>query len=215
MTCTEARPLLPALLYGDLPLREAALVRAHLGRCESCRREEAALAEVCHLLDTLPAPEAAVDLGQLYRDAARGSARPRPRGGRGAYAVLAAAAAVMLLVLATRLELRFEAEQLVIRWGPPPAAAPPAPPPPEPPVTLAAPPTPEVEERLRLLGDLVQALAADADRRDARQQQELEALRAQILAAQQQMAQLRQSFDRDVAALYSAQFPEAKKGGPQ
>lgn len=214
MTCTEARPLLPALLYGDLPLREAALVRAHLGRCEGCRREEAALAEVRHRLDALPAPETAVDLERLYRDAARESVRSRPRGRRGAYAVLAAAAAIVLVVLATRLEIRLDREQLVVRWGAPPSPAP-VPPRDEPPVVVPTSPSPEVEERLKLLGELAQALAADADRRDARQQQEMDILRAELTALRLQMAQLRQAVDRDVAALYSAQFSQTKKGGPQ
>ena len=37
MNCPQARPLLPALAYGDLPPDGAAALRRHLADCPACR----------------------------------------------------------------------------------------------------------------------------------------------------------------------------------
>jgi hypothetical protein len=70
----------------------------------------------------------------------------------------------------------------------------------------------EVEERLGILTELVQLLATDLDARDQRQQQELARLQARLTALQQQNAQWRLAAERDVDALYVAQFGQPKKG---
>jgi hypothetical protein len=65
---------------------------------------------------------------------------------------------------------------------------------------------------VRLLSDLVQAMAADADLRDGRHQQEIAALQAELHNLQRQMTQLRLATEKDMAALYAAQFPDTRKG---
>jgi predicted anti-sigma-YlaC factor YlaD len=216
MNCADVRARLPALLYGDLSADEAGRVRDHLAGCPSCREEQAAFAGVRRLLGAVPAPAGTVDLPRLYRDAAEQHRRRLRRWRRIALASLAAAAAVVLAVLLSRLEVRLDGNQLVLRWGAAPPESPvPAPPPQprEPPVAVAPPaPATEVEEHLRLLSEAVRALSDDADQRDERRQQEVARLRAQVLALQQQMIELRLATEKDVAALYAAQFPPKQKG---
>ena len=71
---------------------------------------------------------------------------------------------------------------------------------------------PDVEERLRLLGDLVQMLADDAGQRDQRRRRDLETLRAQFNDLREQSRRWRLATERDVSALYAVQFSETKKG---
>ncbi len=216
MNCDAARNFLPGLLYGDSSPEEAGQVQAHLDGCAACRAEQASLARTRRLLDAAPVASANVDVARLYREAAALQERRLRCWRRLAVATLAAAAAVVLLALAPRLEVRCEAHQFVVRWGETPAPEPPALAPPEPPIVVAsAPPSAEVEGRLRLLGDLVQALSNEVEARDGRRQQDMAALEAQVLALRRQAGELRLAVEKDVAALYTAQFPETKKGGPQ
>jgi len=215
MNCTDARARLSAFVYGDLPADEAFQVREHLASCSGCQREHAALGQVRCLLDAVPALAVPSDLSRLYREAAAEQARRSRRWRRLAIATLAAAAAVVLAVLLSRLEVRLDEHQIVVRWGAVPAPreapAPPVPlPQPEAPLVAQSPPgaEPETEQQLRLLSELVQALAADTDQRDERRQRELTRLQEQIQGLQQQMTQLRIATEKDVSALYAAQFPE-------
>ncbi len=216
MNCANVRAYLPALLYGDLPANEVEAFRQHLAGCPSCRNEYATIGQLRRLLDTVPAPAVTVDLPRLYRDAAEQQARRLRRWRRIACASLAAAAAVVLTVLLSRMEVRLDANQVVLRWGAVPE--PPAPPPPaprqEPPgITIAAATsTAEIDQELRLLNDVVQTLSNDADSRDERRQQEIGRLRAQMQSLQQQVNEMRLATEKDVAALYSARFPEKEKG---
>jgi hypothetical protein len=212
MNCTETRPLLPGLLYGDLPAPIAALAQAHRDDCPACAAEFEALRQVRGALDAVPAPGATVDLAQLYRDAAQRQERSLRRLRRLCIAAVACAAAVVLVVGLSRLEVRFEGHQLVVRWGAPPPLPeqPPAPIPP--PVAAASQRIADIEERITLLGDLVQALSADSDRRSASRDEEVIALQKEIIDLQQQLTQLRLATDKDVAALYAAQFVSRKKG---
>jgi hypothetical protein len=215
MNCTDVRARLPALLYGDLPSGEADQVRLHLGRCDSCRNEYAALADVGRLLDAVPAPAVTVDLAGLYREAAARESRRLGRWRRIAWAALATAAAVVLALLLSRVEVRLDANQVVVRWGAVPV--PPEPPPaprPEPPVIAVAQtaPTAEIEQQLRLLNEVVQTLSNDADSRDERHRNEIDRLRAQVTALQRQLADLRLATEKDVADLYATQIPEKEKG---
>jgi predicted anti-sigma-YlaC factor YlaD len=215
MNCADVRRRLPALLYGDLPPGEADEVRQHLGRCDYCRKEHATLAQVRRLLGALPAPAVTVDLPRLYREAAEQQARRLRRWRRVACASLAAAAAVVLAMLLSRAELRLDANQVVLRWGAAAAAPEPPPPPrPEPQVVVVAqsPSTAEIEQELRLLNEAVQTLSNDADSRDERRRHEIDRLKAQVAALQRQLADLRLATEKDVAALYAAQFPEKEKG---
>jgi hypothetical protein len=216
MNCADARARLAALLYGDLPDGEARDVRHHLGRCDSCRNEYAALADVGRLLDAVPAPAVTVDLAGLYREAAARQSRRLRRWRRVAWASLAAAAAVVLTLLLSRVELRLDANQVSVRWGAAPAPPEPLPPAPHPEprviaVTQAA-STTEIEQQLRLLNEVVQTLSNDADSRDERHRNEIDRLRAQVTALQRQLADLRLATEKDVADLYATQIPEKEKG---
>ncbi len=212
MNCADVRARLPALLYGDLPADEADPIRQHLARCASCREEHATVARVRRLLDAVPAPAVTVDLARLYREAAAQQDRRLRRWRRVACAALAAAAAVVLTLLLSRMEVRLDANQVVLRWGavPAPPETPPPAPRPEPPVvaTLPTASIAEIEQELRLLNELVQALSNDADSRDERRQREIARLRGQVQVLQQQMTVLRLTTEKDVAALYAAQFPD-------
>ncbi len=115
--CTAVRPLLPEAVYGDLAAGPAAAVRRHLDACAACQAEFAALQEVRDALNAVPpAAPARVDVGRLYRDAARRQAQKLRRWRRAAV-VLGAAAALLLIVFALRLELRVDGRQLVLRWA--------------------------------------------------------------------------------------------------
>jgi hypothetical protein len=219
MNCPQARDRLPELLYGGLAPGDAAAVESHLAGCADCRRERDALKHVREALDAVPPASAEVDLPRLYRAAAQVQERRSRRWRRAALACGALAAALALAVALPGVEVRCEAHQLTLRWGSPPAAPRPDPPPapeppaPEPPrVQLVSTTAPDVEERLRLLSDLVQLLSADADSRDARRRRELDALRVQLNDLREQSRRWRLSTERDVAALYAVQFPEGKKG---
>jgi hypothetical protein len=161
-----------------------------------------------------------VDVAAVYRVAAERQAHRLRRWRR---AALVAAAAALALVLGRGLEVRFEAHQLVLRWGQPPEPTLPMPPVVEAPVVPApapAPPTlaPELEERLRSLTALVQGLADEAVLRDDRQRQEVARLQAELALLKTDLVLLRQhdvrrwaAVERDIVALYNAQFP-ARKG---
>jgi hypothetical protein len=219
MTCTDVRARLALLLSGDLPAAEVDEIRQHLTRCPSCREERTAIAQLRHLLDAVPAPAAVVNLSRLYRDAAEGQARRLRRWRAATVAVLSAAAAVVAVLLLSRMEIRMDAHQLVVRWGAVPApdpVPPPAPPreerPTVPPPVVA---TAEVEQQLGLLRELVQAVSNGADLRDERRQQEIAELRGRMRGLEQQMRQLRVASERDLSALYAAQLPDKQKGASQ
>jgi hypothetical protein len=210
MNCRDVRASLPALAYGDLNPAEAARVEEHLAKCPNCRRELAGLRGVRRLLDAAEAPPVAVDVGAVYRQSAERQARSARRWRRAACAAGVCLAMVTALAVRVRLEVRVDGEQVVVRWGTPPA------PPPAPPVRVIVPPLPPTapdgtEEQLRLLGELVQALAADGRGRDERRQEEIEALRRQLREIYQQSVRRWENAERDLTALYQAQFP-AQKG---
>src|SRR5262245_28380911 len=157
MNCTRTRACLAEFVHGGLTPADRKQLEVHLQTCAACRAECSSLQQVGRLLDRLPAPGTEVDLARLYRDAAEAQQRGLRRWRRVAVALGIAAAAALLLALGLRCEVRLEAHQFVVRWGVPPTAV--APPPPPAPVieeSLAGGISPEVEERLRLLGDLVE-----------------------------------------------------------
>ncbi len=220
MNCADVRARLTAFAYGDLSETEASQVRQHLGRCLACEQERRAITEVQRLLDAVPAPTVAVDLPRLYRDVADGHGRQVRRWRFVALAGLAAAVVVAAL-LVSHLEVRVDANQLVLRWGAGPTAPdrpelpPPAPPRPQE-TTTAAPliSTAEINQQLRMLRELVQAISDDADLREQRRQREIAALQNRMRGLEQQMTQLRLAAQREVTALYTAQVAE-KPGGTQ
>src|SRR5580704_683973 len=113
MNCTDARSLLPGLLYGDLSAGMAAPLREHVAHCPACRQHLAELDAQRRALDDVPTPDVQIDLAQLYRDAADRQARRLRRWRRTALA-LGAVAAVLLLIFGLRLEVRVEAHQVVL-----------------------------------------------------------------------------------------------------
>lgn len=211
MTCTEARDLLPLLLYGDLPPAEAERLRAHLTDCPACARERAVLERVRGALDAAPVPAVQVDLPRLYHEAMAQQAR-RLRRWRWAAAAGALAAAALLAVVGLRLQVRVQANQVVLSWGNPPAAPlPPAPPEVAPRPAAARVPA-DVEERLRLMSNLIHALADDMDSRDSHQQEALARIEERLDILQTQGNRRWNETERTVAALVAAQLDTTQKG---
>jgi anti-sigma factor RsiW len=206
MKCHEINELLPLHLYGDLSDAERAAVEAHLARCPECRAELAALEAVRKELDVPPPALRGVDVAAIYR-AESDRLRRRSKRWRAAAAIAAIAATVLF---ALRLEMRAERGQLVVRWGQPqPVAS--APTTVERVVVRTEPAsTQELEERINRVSALIQALAANMDTRDA-DQKELARLRREFAELQQIKKRLGQT-ERDVAALYTAQFGSRPSG---
>jgi anti-sigma factor RsiW len=207
VNCNDVRDRLPAHLYGDLPPDETLAVQTHLLECADCRQEFTAMSGVWVALDAGPIPTVAVDLPRLYLAAADRQRRQARRWRRLALAGTALAAA-LLLAFGSKLEVRVDGQQVVVRWGRLPAE-PPA-------VTLppATEPAANVDERLRLLQELAHALAADVDSQDQRQRDELTRLRAQVESLRRQTDRRWAETARDVTALYTMQtrFPRPEKG---
>jgi anti-sigma factor RsiW len=213
MNCSRTRVCLGEFVHGGLTPANRKQLEVHLQSCAACRAECTALQQVGRLLDRLPAPETQVDLARLYRDAAEAQQRRMRRWRRVAVTLGIAAAGALLLALGLRCEVHLEAHQLVVRWGTPtPAAAPPLPRAPVIEERLAGGISPEVEERLRMLGELVETLAAEGEARDRRQREELVRLKVRLHELHQEAATWHAIVDRDVSALYGVQFPPKRKG---
>jgi hypothetical protein len=211
MNCTQAQDQLAGLLYGDLPCEEKAALEKHIEECSACRHEYAALREVRKLLNRVPAPEGRLDLPVLYRQAADRRARSVRFWRRSAVACCATAAALATIAVMSRMEIRLEPHQVVLRWGSPPTGAQAVPVPQE---IIAQPQqtaSPETEAQLRLLGQLVHALTDTAEARDFRRQQELVQLRSEIGELQRRTAQWRRDTERDVDALYLISVNKGEK----
>jgi hypothetical protein len=205
MTCQEIRELLPLHVYGDLSAAERGPVDAHLAECPTCRAELAALGDVRRALDASPAVPG-VDVSAIYRAE---SERLRRRSKRWRFTALMATAAAIAF-LAMRLDIRADARQLVVRWGEPePVAA--APQVIERTIVHTEPAAQrELEERINRMSSLIQALAANMDRKDV-DQKELARLRRDMADLQQIRKRLSQT-EREVSALYTAQFGSRPSG---
>jgi hypothetical protein len=222
MRCSEVRAALPEFVYGDLPAAVQADVEAHLGGCANCRREADALRQVRRLLSAPPAPEVRVDAAAIYRRAMEQQARRLRLWRRAALVACAAAVLAATLTALSRLEVRVGASELVVRWGQAPAvqpspAAAPAPavtPPPAGPAPASQADLAAVEERLRVLSDLTQALADDGQARDYRRGQEIAGLRQQVREWQGRSAERLTSMQKDFDALYLAHFANQKGVNP-
>src|SRR5262249_53915730 len=117
MNCQHVQDSLPGFLYGDLPPHETAKLEKHLASCPTCRQAYAALQEVRRLLDRVRAPQSRVDLPRLYRQAGEHQLRQARRRRRLGVAATAVAAALVGVALGLRLEVRVQADQLVLRWN--------------------------------------------------------------------------------------------------
>jgi hypothetical protein len=211
MNCLEVRPLLPALAYDDLPPAEAALVRRHLDACPGCRDEYAGLTHARAALDAIPVPAVKVDFARLYTEVAARQERQARHWRRISLAATALAAAV-LVAIGLRLQVRVGANELVIAWGEQPSRerdrADVRPP-------VAHDSGAHVEERLKLLDDLTHALAADNDRRDRRYQQEMADLGRRLQSLQRVAMEKWLETERNLSALYVAQFkPSNERNTP-
>jgi hypothetical protein len=217
MNCPDIRAALPEFVYGGLAPDARVRLEGHLEQCPDCRREAEALGQVRRLLGAGPSPESRVDLAAVYRQAAERQARRLGRWRRFALAACAACAAAVALIALSRLEIHVGQSEMVVRWGEP--AAPPAPlPTPSPPVAPApGPPPPDlaaIEDRLRTLGELTQALADDGHDRDYQRQQEIARLRQEIRQWQGLSAERLSAMQKDFDALYVAQFSSRKGVNP-
>jgi hypothetical protein len=220
MNCAQVRAALPEFVYGGLMQEVQGHVESHLNGCPECRRESAALRQVRHLLTAAPAPEVRVHAPALYRVAAERQARRVRRWRRCALVACAAVFALIAVTALTRLEIHVGSSEMVVRWGaaPVPDHTPVANAPGSPtaPVVAAAVPRDlsSIEDRLRVLSELTQALAEDDRDRDEQREREIAHLRAQIRDWQGQSAQRFGAVERDFDALYTAQFPSHKGGKP-
>ena len=208
--CPQTRAALADLLYGELPPAEVEAVQKHLVGCPACQAEYAALRQVRAALDAAPAPADPpnVDLARLYREAARHQARRLRRWRRLAVAALAVAAA-LLVAVGLKLEVRLERHQFVLRWAAAQAEAPRT----APPLPVARQPArPERDAEVRLVKELIHLLAEDVKVRDDRQQEALLALQERLDALGVQVNERWAATERDVSALYTAQFGPRDKG---
>lgn len=207
MNCPEVRPLLPTLVYDDLSPADAAAVRSHLDACPGCRDEFAGLVDARAALDAVATPAVNVDVARLYPELAARQER-RARRWRRVSVAAAALAAGLLVVLGLRLQVRFEAHQLVIAWGGGPSRE----------LervtksTVADASGSEMQERVRLLDDLVHAVAAEVERRDRRREADIAEVGRRLDGFRRAAAEKLLEAERNVSALYVAQFKPTKGG---
>jgi Putative zinc-finger len=216
MNCSDVRAALPEHVYGGLNEDKQAQLEAHLRLCPECQHEAAGLRQVRRLLAATAAPEVKVNTAALYREAAERQSRRVRRWRRFALAACAAGVALVVLTGLARLEIHVGGSELVVRWGPAPAVQPPPslPDPPAPPVPDHSRDLASIDERLRTLGELTQALAEDGRDRDYQRQQEIARLREQIRDSQGLSAQRLNAMEKDFNALYVAQFSSRKGVSP-
>jgi anti-sigma factor RsiW len=218
MNCAQVRASLPEFVYGGLTLDVLGQVESHINGCPDCEREAAVLRQVRRLLTSAPAPDVSVNALAIYRGAAERQVRRTRTWRRIALAAGAAAVALIAVTALTRLGIHVGNSEMVVRWGPVPepisnqgAYAPRSP---VAPVTAVPPDLSSIEDRLRVLSELTQALAEDDHDRDDQREQEITYLRQQIKDWQGQSAQRFGAVERDFDALYTAQFPSHKGGKP-
>ena len=209
MTCPDVRPLLAALAYDDLSPVNAAAVRRHLDACPGCRDEFAGLAHARTALDAVSVPPVKVDVARLYTAVATRQERRARRWRRVSLAAAALAAAVLVAV-GLRLQVRIDAKQLVIAWGQPASRERERPEVERIPVAYAS--GSDMDERVRLLDELTHALAAENDRRDRRYQRDMADVGRRLDAFQRVAVQKWLEAERNVSALYVAQFKPTKGG---
>jgi hypothetical protein len=208
MNCAQAHDLLPACTYGDVTPEQKAALDEHLAACPRCREEQTALAEVGRLLDAVPLLRAPVNVARIFEEAAQLRQRQLRRWRRAA-ALALGAAAVLLLLFLSNLEVRWEHRQLTLRWGGPaePVSRP------QQPAALERLPPPEVTAAdLKLVRDLVHALAAAVDERDDQLQKTLALLSARLDLVQDQARQRWAATERYVSALHTSQVESRTKG---
>jgi hypothetical protein len=218
MNCAQVRASLPEFVYGGLTPDVLGEVESHINGCPDCEREAVVLRQVRRLLTAAPAPDVSVNALAIYRVAAERQVRRTQTWRRIALAAGAAAVALIAVTALTRLEIHVGNSEMVVRWGPAPVPAPTpgpdAPGSPAPVVAAAPRDLSSIEDRLRVLSELTQALADDDRDRDEQREREIARLREQIKDWQSQSARRVGAVERDFDALYIAQFPNHKGGRP-
>jgi hypothetical protein len=200
MNCAEVQELLPALLYGDLEPAAKAGVESHLAQCATCREEQAALAATRQALGMLPAPTVRVDVARVYQHAAATQERAARRWRRLTVALAAVAAAILVLFV-VRLEIRVEGHQLVVHWASPPPEK-------RPQESVRVASSEVTAADLKLVKDLIHALAAEVAEIDAREGQywlALSGLGARLDRLQRQAQDRWDATQRIVSLLHTAQ----------
>lgn len=207
MNCDRALELVPLDVYGDLDAAESIDLKQHLERCPGCCLEREQLLATRRLLNAAGTPEVSVDVGRIERESVAQQFRSLRRWKRTAFAVGALAAA-LLLVLLIRPTVQFGDGQLVVRWSdsPLPVQQPSA-------VAQAQPQRPDdLEERVRLLNDLVRAMREDAETSDRDRKEQIDLLVARLDVLRLQSQQRWDNTRHDVQALYTAQFGKKTQG---
>jgi anti-sigma factor RsiW len=215
MNCDSVRPQLADWVGGELNAREAEIVQQHVGGCDSCRAEADSLRQVLAELDALPVPKVEMDWRRLYQRADAHRQRQARRWRRVGVAAVAVAA-MLLLFVGLRVQVRIEANQIVLSWGDTPTveekAVAPAP------VVVIrevvkeqVPAGPSAEE-VEVLQELIHAIAADVKRVDGNQEAGLTQLRTNLDRLRSWSDQRFAVAEQQWATLYVAQFGAAKKG---
>src|SRR5262249_13086569 len=145
----------------DLDAATAFDLSAHLDACPACRNDRAELQATRAALDAAVVPEIEVDTAAIQRVAVASQYRAVRRWKRLAIAA-GALAASLIAILLIRPEVEMGGGALVIRWGERPAE------PRRETVTVVQVPGPamrdvDLEERIRILSDLVRALRDDLE----------------------------------------------------
>jgi Putative zinc-finger len=203
MKCEQLRERLALLIYGDLNPDEMKPARDHLDQCAACRRERDSLISTRQALDSAPVPDMRINVAAIQNQALALQARSMRRWKRFAFAAMALAASLLAL-LVIRPDIRINDGELAIRW-----AAPAEPPRTGEPIFLAqAPPVrdAELDERIRVLSNLIQMLNLQMEGADQKRRDELEVLIARVDLLRIQSQQRWDETNRDVTALYTAQF---------
>jgi hypothetical protein len=202
MTCDTVRPQLPLAASGDLAAEQLPEIQRHCDACPACAAELKGLqATLQALTDAGPMATATVDIAAIYQTHAQQQTRSLRRWRRTAFALGAAASLLIGLFAVTRLEWQWDAQQLVLRWGPEEQK-----PSPEV-VAAAAQPVPfkeNAETRLARLEELVLALVDDNQGLDTQQQRRERLTADALLQLARQLEDLKQETRRDRAGLYAA-----------
>jgi hypothetical protein len=204
MTCEDGDPRLAGHLYGEGSEAERKRMEEHLSECPRCRARLEALGEGRRALDVLEGDGAAVDIGRLYRAAAR---RAERRAGRWKLAGAAAIAACALsgAVAVLRAEIEWRPDRVTVRWAPssgPEERRGPA-------LGLEASIAAQ-SARLGALEDLARALVIENETTSQGRQRALAGLEERLAALERQSAARLERLDRDVKAIYVTQFAEGR-----
>lgn len=211
MNCNDVKPLLIDHFHLSLSSVQKRAVDSHLSECSTCRDELRGLSSLLQLLDSSPAPSVHVDVNGIYQQTAERERRQAKRWRRVAIIVSSVAASLVAMLLWTRIEVRWEKHQFVIRWSDPiiqqkstVAASP-----------RKSQPVPNDElrhmtEQIATLQEWVEALADDAQQEHHQHRGQITQLQNRLKTIQASMQQLRVVTRQELTALYEACFAVTK-----